>query len=335
MTAKENILRVYRGEMPEWLPKYGGLGGVSKGAASQVFPVGMPKMVKGEDGMLYDAYGVPHEISQEAGGAAMPSAKWHILEDITKWRDVIKNPDINQFDFERLAKEATANWDRENIAYGFSTLSNWVQGLISFMGFEEALIAFYEEPEEVHAMFDYLGSFHEEIFKRAIPYFKPDYFMHVEDTASAQNPFISPEMYKEFLFPYYKRFNDIGLNAGLPCVHHNCGRCEDYIPMWMELGIGAWEPAEVKNDLVGIKAKYGRKLAIAGGWDPNAPCMLPGASEELVRESVRKYIDTFAPEGGFVFAATGRTLNHWEGEDERDAWILDEYENYGKNYYNK
>jgi len=335
MTEKENIMRVYRGEMPAWLPKYGGLGGVTTGFASQVFPVGMTPRTMGEDGLMYDSYGVAYEATEEAGGASMPSAKFHLLEDITKWRDVIKNPDINQFDFERLAKEATSKWDRENIAYGFSTHSNWFQGIIAFMGFEEALIAFYEEPEEVHALFDYLGSYHEEIFRRAIPYFKPDYFMHVEDTASAQNPFISPEMYREFLFPYYKRFNDIGLNAGLPCVHHNCGRCEDYIPMWMELGISAWEPAEVRNDLVGIKAKYGRKLAIAGGWDPNAPCMLPGASEELVRESVRKYIDTFAPEGGFVFAATGRTLNHWEGEDERDAWILDEYENYGKNYYNK
>ncbi len=335
MTEKENILRVYRGEMPAWLPKYGGLGGVSSGAASEVCGVSFMFSQKGEDGIERDMYGVPYDASEAAGGASMPSATVRILDDITKWRDVIKNPDISNIDWEKLAAKDTAHLDRENKAAGLTLYSNWFQGLISFMGFEEALIAFYEEPEEVHALLDYLGGFLDEILKKAIPAYKPDYFMLIEDTASAQNPFISPEMYKEFLFPYYKRFNDIGLNAGLPCVHHNCGRCEDYIPMWMDMGISSWEPAEVRNDLVGIKAKYGRKLAIAGGWDATAPCMMPGASEELVRESVRKYIDTFAPEGGFIFSATGRTLDHFEGEDQRDAWILDEYENYGRNYYNK
>ena len=335
MTEKENILRVYRGEMPAWLPKYGGLGGVSKGAASGTVALSFmfPKMC--DDGIIRDGYGVQHDTSEAAGGAGMPSATVRLLDDITKWRDIIKNPSLDGIDFEKVAAEAVKNIDRENLAVGLTLRSNWFRAIIAFMGFEEGLIAFYEEPEEVHALLDYLGSYLEETFKRALPYIKPDYFMHIEDTASAQNPFISPDMYKEFLFPYYKRFNDIGLNEGLPCVHHNCGRCEDYIPMWLDLGIGAWEPAEVRNDLVGIKAKYGRKMAIAGGWDSTAPCMMPGASEELVRESVRKYIDTFAPDGGFVFAASGLTLDHFEGEEERDAWILDEYENYGRNYYNK
>jgi hypothetical protein len=87
------------------------------------------------------------------------------------------------------------------------------------------------------------------------------------------------------------------------------------------------------NDLVGIKKKYGRKLAICGGWDSMGPAMDEDATEELVRAEVRKYIDTFAPGGGFAYAAHGLKMKPTQKDFMRQAWMLDEYENYGRHWY--
>ncbi|NLA85879.1 MAG: veratrol--corrinoid protein metyltransferase [Clostridiales bacterium] len=335
MTEKENIMRVFRGQMPAWLPRYGGLGDDgSRGA--------MPTrscLISFMDGFTRDGdkdlWGVPYVGAESVNGATMPKPGYYILDRITRWRDVIKNPCLDDYDFEKLAAKDTAGIDREQSALGLSLYSNWFQGIIAFMGFEEALIAFYKEPEEVKALFDYTGSFLEETLKRALPTYRPDYVMLIEDTAAAQSPFISPQMYREFLKPYYKRFCDIALSEGIPIVHHNCGRCEDYIPDWMDLGVSAWEPAQVMNDLVGIKNEYGRRLAICGGWNSVGPAMVPGATEEVVREEVRNYIDTFAPNGGFAFAAFGLKIKSTEEDFRRHAWIIDEYENYGRRWYDK
>ncbi|MBR2520878.1 MAG: hypothetical protein IKE62_01680 [Oscillospiraceae bacterium] len=332
MTERENILRLFRGEMPAWLPKYGGLGAgpASKAPTANVMVSFMDGFTK--DGSK-DIWGVPYMGAESVNGATMPAPGVHILEDITEWRDVIKAPNLDEIDFEKMAAKDCADVDRVNSAMGLSLYCCWLQGLISFMGFEEALVSFYEEPEEAHALLEYVGNFLNDTLKRAIVTYKPDFVMFTEDSAAAGAPFISVEMYREFLKPVYKSYCDIALNAGLPVVHHNCGFCQDYIPEWIDLGVGAWEPAQVMNDLDAIKATYGRKLAICGGWDPNTPAMQPGASEEVVRETVRAYIDRFAPDGGFGFCAHGLKIKSTEEDFQRHKWIQDEYEQYGRHWY--
>ena len=59
----------------------------------------------------------------------------------------------------------------------------------------------------------------------------------------------------------------------------------------------------------------------------------PDASEELIREEVRKCINTYAPDGGFVFWAS--VYGDPEDTDVQNAkrWVADEYEQYGRNFY--
>jgi hypothetical protein len=47
---------------------------------------------------------------------AMPAPGKIILDDITKWRDVIKNPDTSQRDWEGYYKKQTDRFDRKNKA---------------------------------------------------------------------------------------------------------------------------------------------------------------------------------------------------------------------------
>jgi hypothetical protein len=81
----------------------------------------------------------------------------------------------------------------------------------------------------------------------------------------------------------------------------NCSRCEDFIDDWIEYGVSSWNPAQVINDLDGIKKKYGNKMALIGCWDSQGPAGWPTATEELIRSKVRETIDRFASGGGFMF----------------------------------
>jgi hypothetical protein len=84
---------------------------------------------------------------------------------------------------------------------------------------------------------------------------------------------------------------------------HCCGKCESFIDDWIELGVRAWEPAQVSNDLRAIKAKYAGKLAIMGGWDNTGPISYPSVTDEELLAALKEYVDTFAPDGGFAYMA--------------------------------
>lgn len=336
MTERENLLKVYHGEVPEWLPRYslapvGAPGATSSPATVPVGPAFLDKKVI--NGAEFDIWGVEHTATESAGGASLPTPGKFIIKDITKWRDVIKAPDISDIDWDAMSRKGTEKINRNESVVELMTHVGYFQHLMEFMGFSEGLTAMFEEPDEVMALFEYLADFYDEVFAKAIEYYKPDVMCILDDTATAINPFISLGMYREMVKPYHERLAKIARDRGVLINMHNCGRCEDFIDDWLDMGVSIWNPAQTMNDLVGIKEKYGNKLTLVGCWDSSGPPAWPGATEELVRSEVRKCIDTFAPGGGFVFWGS---IYGPKGDPEvalKSGWLADEYEKYGRSWY--
>ena len=338
MTEKENFMKTACGEMPEWIPRYmtpPGAGSQYKAAVTVVFPSFLSS-ARNPDGSGCDVFGVEYTATESTGGMSLPTPGRFLLEDIRKWRDIIKAPDISGIDFEKMAAEDLKRVDRNNTAVEMGTHVGYFQHLMAFMGFSEGLMAMYEEPDEVFALFSYLADFYDEILMKSIEYYKPDLVLLNDDTATANNPFFSLEMYKKMVKPFQIRQGKFAMEAGLPVDMHNCGRCEDFIEDWFDFGVTMWNPAQVMNDLIGIKKKYGRRLALIGCWDSSGPPGWAGASEELVRSSVRECMDTFAIDGGFCFwgSVYGASTNDTEAK-QRAAWITDEYNKYGRTFYSR
>lgn len=338
MTEKENFLKATRGEMPEWVPRYLTMPGKDsryKPAVSAVFPSFLSAN-RNPDGSGKDVFGVEYTPTDSTGGMALPSPGKFLIDDITKWRDVIKVPDLSGIDWAKMAANDLKNIDRDNTALEMGTHFGYFQHLMAFMGFSEGLMDMYEEPDEVYELFDYLADFYDEVLKKSIEYYKPDLVLINDDTATAKNPFFSLEMYRKTVKPFQMRQGRIVMNAGLPIDMHNCGRCEDFIEDWFDFGVTMWNPAQVMNDLIGIKKKYGRKLTLIGCWDSSGPPAWPGASEELVRTAVRECLDMFAPNGGFCFwgSVYGATSNDAEAK-QRAEWMTDEYNKYGRTFYTR
>ena len=333
LTEKENLLMALRGEVPEWVPRnmYASPGHAP--ASSGCGPSFLNARRTPQGG--FDIWGVEFVTTADTGGMAIPKPGKFILDDITKWRDVIKAPDISDIDWETMAKKDLARIDRSQTAVSAMVHVGYFQSLCNFMGFNEGLMAMIEEPEEVYELFEYMSSFWVQICSKIRDYYKPDIWGVTDDTATATNPFISPETYRNLVKPFHAREAAFGVEMGIPIDMHNCGRCEDFIDDWLDFGVTCWNPAQTMNDLAGIKKKYGNRLVLEGCWDSSGPAGWPGATEEVVKQAVRDTIDAYAPGGGFIFWAS--TYGAADDEDflNRKRWITEEYDAYGRTFYKK
>lgn len=294
------------GEQPEWVPQY--TFGPAPGTASTV-PVATqmfePEVIsqhrKNNGGK--DIWGVNYVATYETGGALIPEPNNFILKDITKWRDIIKAPSLDGINWETMVKKdiERSGIDRKQTALALNLHMGYFQTLMSFMGFSEGLMAMFEEPDEVKDLLNYLCDFYMDVADHCIDLYKPDILTFMDDTAAWANPFISADMYREFLVPCHDRWAKRGRDRGLKMTMHNCGKCEGIIDQLVGMGINLWEPAQTCNNLTAIKAKYGNKLCIAGGWDSSGHLLNDDATEEEIRASVDKSFDMLASGGGFAW----------------------------------
>ena len=332
MTEKENYFLMLQGKQPEWVPR------VTFGEPGVKMPTSMvaPDLFsyhRFRPGIQVDCWGVRHIPVEEAGGGKIPEPGNFMLTDITKWRDVIKLPDISGIDFEADAKAQLERIDRNETAVIYDLSAGFFQLLVEFMGFEGALISMMTDPDEVYALLKYISDFTEEVNRKCIDYYQPDQVSVVDDTATWKNPFFSIEMYRELIKPFHAQQAKIGTERGLGVDMHNCGRCEDFIDDWLDFGVVSWNPAQTSNDLLAIKKKYGNKLILTGCWDAREALADPNVTEETVKESVRKTIETYAPGGGYMFQ--GGYLGPIGDLEvkKKNQWIKEAYEEYGRTYY--
>ena len=323
LSVKENYMRTLRGDVPEYVPGPGEAIGLQR-----------PSILYGgrQHGAGIDIYGVEWVTEGSAIDAPIPKSSDFILDDIRKWRDVIKVPDFSDVDWEALAKK-----DKEKInpdlPYGAGcSAQGFFQSVVAFMGFTEGLMAIHEEPEEVKALADYLCDFYLSMADNFLKYYKPDYIYFADDIATERNTFISLEAFREVFAPVWRRFISYFKERDYLAQHHNCGHFEAFLDDLVDMGFDGWDPAQTSNDLVGIKKKFGNKLTICGGFDGRAFLPHLDVTEEECRAAVKKTLDELAPGGGYVFGGgVGQSTD--PVMQERSGWIRDEFEKNRYSYY--
>ncbi len=338
LTEKENYELLLSGQQPERVPvsTFGPRPDGSPPAVVTIFPDLLASAMKAP-GIAKDIFGVTYVPVEEANGAKLPEPNNYLLKDITEWRDVIKVPDLSGFDWEAMAKKdlEAAHANRETSLINLGSHFGYFQYLMAFMGYNEGLLAIYEEPEEVQALMEYLCDFFCGVIESCIDYYKPDIIDMCDDIASWKSPFISPDTYREIFKPVTARQAKIATDRGLPISMHCCGHCEQFIDDWREMGIKLWNPAQTCNDLTAIKEKYGNSFIICGGWDGRDELLREDATEEEIKESVYRTIDKLAPGGGYVFSGAFMGPPGDEVTKRKNKWIQEAAFPYCENFYQK
>ncbi|HPS55015.1 MAG TPA: uroporphyrinogen decarboxylase family protein, partial [Sedimentisphaerales bacterium] len=94
---------------------------------------------------------------------------------------------------------------------------------------------------------------------------------------------ISPQMYREFAWPYEKKVIDLSHELGLPYMLHICGNTNLIINDMVKLGADAIE-LDYKTDINLIHEKCADRLTFSGNIDPTA--VMVQAGPEVVAQKV-------------------------------------------------
>jgi len=111
---------------------------------------------------------------------------------------------------------------------------------------------------------------------------------------------ISPEMYREFAFPYEKKVVDFAHNLDLPYTLHICGDTGLIVEDMLNTGADALE-LDYKTDINSVLRIAEEGKTFIGNIDPTG--VICFGSEDLVTEKVKELMNVFKSSPGFILNA--------------------------------
>ncbi|MBC3805668.1 uroporphyrinogen decarboxylase [Acetobacterium fimetarium] len=201
--------------------------------------------------------------------AAFPvhDAQHILLDDVTEWKKYVKAPSLERPEgaWDQAIADANAV-DRDNkyvaafIAPGLFEMTHYL------MGMENALMSFYEEPEAMHELIDYLTQYELDYAKALVENLHPDAILHHDDWGSQISTFLSPAMFEEFFLESYKKIYGFYKANGVELiVHHSDSYAATLVPNMIEMGVDIWQGVMNTNNIPEMIKQYGGKITFMGG----------------------------------------------------------------------
>ena len=317
LSLKENMMLVLEHREPEYMPLITDF--------DQAWPGGdgfVCECPRGKSGL--DWFGQSWTFEPKIG-ACNPTPGKYLMDDITKWKEIFRFPDLSLLDWEGNAAATTAKWDRENrlsrVSIGFGM---WERMFCS-MPFETALLSLMTEPE---ACYDFVGAMADHkirLHDYVIKYYRPDVICMHDDYGSGAGMFMSPEVWREIFKPHLQRVIDAITSKGVMYEHHCCGYFAPILPEMAEMGVTLFNSVHKSNDPVALKKQIGHVMTFNGGFDTQY-LDDDARTEEEIRAHVDETIDLFAPGGSWI---PRFVLAH----KERGSIVTDEILRYGATHY--
>ena len=230
-------------------------------------------------------------------------------ETVISWENFYKIsedvPDINEPTMYCYAPEEDGRYRMVWFQYGP------FQKATDYRGLTNSLLDLYMEPEGMKAIAQKITRFFKAAIERGVKEANIDAICFGDDLGMQKGLFMSPEMFREFYFPYFKEICDCAHSYGLHVWFHSCGDCYDLIPQLIEAGIDVLHPIQkYAMDEKQVAENYGDKLAFWAGMDLQQ--VLPFGSKEDVINEVHHFIDTFYNngKGRMIFTLNNRLQNN-------------------------
>ncbi len=244
-------------------------------------------------------------------------------EGAKSW-DMVKSPLEGKADIDDLENLPWPNPDdpgyvrglRDRAKYLYNTtdyaitgylLNNIVHQAQYLRGFQGWFMDFMENPElcqRIHEKtadlaIEVAGHFLDEVGEYL------EVIMMGDDVAGQNGMMISPNDFRKFIKPQWKRLYDfIRTRTDAKLCLHCCGDITAILDDIVEIGIEVINTVQVSNirmDTSFLKQNYGDKLVFWGAIDTQF--VMPMGTVEEVRQEVKKRIDDLASGGGYILAA--------------------------------
>ena len=132
---------------------------------------------------------------------------------------------------------------------------------------------------------------------------------HGDDMGFRSGTLISPDMLRELVLPWHKKFASLAHRYGKISWFHSCGNTKEIINDLIEdVKIDAYHSfQDGTNPVIEFKKKYGNRLAVLGGVDMDKLCRL---DEGNLRYYVRNILDECMI-GGRYALGSGNTIANY------------------------
>ncbi len=274
-----------------------------------------PVMHMDKDQLGYDQYGVLWSLPVgQMGSFPVHDDEHRVLQDITEWRDVVKRPMAPPVEgYWQMLKGKAAAVDRNEQFVAAMHPQGVFERLHALMGMEDCFINFYEEPEEMHALIDFIVDVELEFAQLMIDRVGIDMVFHHDDWGSTNNSFLAPDMFEEFIVPAYKKIYGFYKDHGILVVHHNDGYAANLVDFMVDMGIDIWQGVVPENDLPALLDKTDGKLTYMGEIESRV-IDVPDWTPEAVAKEVERACRKIGPRRNFIPCLTaGAPISHFPG----------------------
>ncbi|MCK4579952.1 MAG: hypothetical protein KAU10_01285, partial [Dehalococcoidia bacterium] len=167
----------------------------------------------------------------------MPMYLDHPVKDRASWEEYRKRLDPNTperwpSDWDAYVQKMNNRDEPTMLHVGsfFGFLREW-------MGLERLLLMFYDDPGLIEDMMEQICYMETECIKLTLKDMRIDGAMFWEDMAFKTGPLISPDMFRKFMMPRYKKMTDLLRRSGIDVIFVDSdGNLNELIPLWLESG---------------------------------------------------------------------------------------------------
>lgn len=189
----------------------------------------------------------------------------------------------------------------EHPVYGIFELGCWL------CGFDDFLYKMIADSEFVNLFFEKVLTYQKRIIE--LYYGKLGHYIHYtssgDDYATQNGPFMSPEMFRKFICPYFaERIAYTKKYTNAYYLHHSCGSVYMLMDDIIKCGVDIVNPIQPKaTDMNSekLKIEFGDRIVFHGGIDTQE--LLPFSDRSAIREEVTRVVETMNQNGGYIFAA--------------------------------
>ncbi len=186
-------------------------------------------------------------------------------------------------------------WISANLWFGFDVTHSWM------VGTERVLMAMIEQPEWLIDIFNHQLDVQIALLEMLYAEgYTVDMLAWPDDLGYKGTTFFSVDAFRNILKPVQKRACDWAHAHGIVTHLHSCGNIRQLIREFIDAGIDALNPLEVKAGLdpLEVKQEFGQQLVLHGGIN----AMLWDDTEAITTE-MRRIVPELKKDGGFIFSS--------------------------------